>query len=256
LPERSLQSRRSTSGSPSTTQTAWRDTGSSREGVRAQLERLAALPLAGRREVPALDPDRAPVIVAGTVILGEVLDHFGLDSLEASEHDILDGAALEAAELPEPKKARRRPALTPAASKPSRGPRLEAAARPRPGGAGRELRERTPTSRPPSVTGTRSRSSSSRKAKGFVERQVGVERVSGRLGDLAHGRLRRVPARCDDVAHERPARDDTDESLVLGDEDGPDLRPRQKLAGLLRGRVAAERARLRQHRIADAVGHG
>jgi len=74
----------------------------SREGVRAQLERLAALPLGERREVPALDPDRAPVIVAGTVILGEVLDHFSLDSLEASEHDILDGAALEAAELPEP----------------------------------------------------------------------------------------------------------------------------------------------------------
>src|SRR6185369_13664725 len=90
-------------------------------------------------------------------------------------------------------------------------------------------------------------------AKGFVERQVWVERVSGRLGDLAHGRPRRVPARCDDVAHERPARDDTDESLVLGDEDGPDLRPREKLAGFLRGRVAAERARLRQHRIADAV---
>jgi exopolyphosphatase / guanosine-5'-triphosphate,3'-diphosphate pyrophosphatase len=62
----------------------------------------ASLPLADRREVPALDPDRAPVIVAGVVILGEVLDHFGLDGLEASEHDILDGAALEAAQLPEP----------------------------------------------------------------------------------------------------------------------------------------------------------
>ncbi len=74
----------------------------SREGVRAQLERLAALPLAERREIPALDPDRAPVIVAGAVILGEVLDHFDLDGLEASEHDILDGAALEAAQLPEP----------------------------------------------------------------------------------------------------------------------------------------------------------
>jgi exopolyphosphatase/guanosine-5'-triphosphate,3'-diphosphate pyrophosphatase len=74
----------------------------SREGVRAQLERLAALPLAERRKVPALDPDRAPVIVAGTVILAEVLDHFGLEGLEASEHDVLDGAALEAAELPEP----------------------------------------------------------------------------------------------------------------------------------------------------------
>ena len=36
------------------------------------------------------------------LILGEVLDHFDLDGLEASEHDILDGAALEAAQLPEP----------------------------------------------------------------------------------------------------------------------------------------------------------
>ncbi len=74
----------------------------SREGVLTQLERLASLRLAERREVPALDPDRAPVIVAGTVILREVLDHFGLDGLEASERDILDGAALEAAALPEP----------------------------------------------------------------------------------------------------------------------------------------------------------
>jgi exopolyphosphatase/guanosine-5'-triphosphate,3'-diphosphate pyrophosphatase len=74
----------------------------SREGVAAQCERLSAVPLAERREIPALDPDRAPVIVAGTVILSEVLDHFGLDGLEASERDILDGAALEAAELLEP----------------------------------------------------------------------------------------------------------------------------------------------------------
>jgi exopolyphosphatase/guanosine-5'-triphosphate,3'-diphosphate pyrophosphatase len=74
----------------------------SREGVLTQLERLASLSLAERREIPALDPDRAPVIVAGTVILREVLDHFGLDSLEASERDILDGAALEAAALPAP----------------------------------------------------------------------------------------------------------------------------------------------------------
>jgi exopolyphosphatase/guanosine-5'-triphosphate,3'-diphosphate pyrophosphatase len=72
------------------------------EGVVAQLDRLAAVPLAERREIPALDPDRAPVIVAGAVILREALDHFGLDGLEVSEHDILDGAALEAAELPEP----------------------------------------------------------------------------------------------------------------------------------------------------------
>ena len=69
-------------------------------GARAQLERLAALPLQNRRAVPALEPERAPVIVAGAVILVSILAHFGLDSIEVSEHDILDGIALAAAELP------------------------------------------------------------------------------------------------------------------------------------------------------------
>jgi exopolyphosphatase / guanosine-5'-triphosphate,3'-diphosphate pyrophosphatase len=71
-----------------------------RAGVEAQLERLAALPLEERRRVPGLDPERAPVIVAGAVIVREVLKRYGLDVLEASERDILDGAALAAAELP------------------------------------------------------------------------------------------------------------------------------------------------------------
>jgi exopolyphosphatase / guanosine-5'-triphosphate,3'-diphosphate pyrophosphatase len=71
-------------------------------GVDVQLHRLASMPLAERREVPALEPERAPVIVAGAVILQEVLAHFGLDEIEVSERDILDGIALEAAELPEP----------------------------------------------------------------------------------------------------------------------------------------------------------
>ena len=70
--------------------------------VKAQLERLAALPLAKRRELPGLDPERAPVIIAGAVILREVMHHLGLPAIEASERDILHGAALEAAALPEP----------------------------------------------------------------------------------------------------------------------------------------------------------
>ena len=70
--------------------------------ARTQLERLAALPLAERRRVPSLEPERAPIIVAGAMILTEILDVFGLDAVDASEHDILDGAALAAAELPEP----------------------------------------------------------------------------------------------------------------------------------------------------------
>jgi len=73
----------------------------SRGAVQQQLERLAALPLEERRRVPGLEPERAPVIVAGTVILRQVLERYGLDAIEVSEHDILDGAALAAAELPE-----------------------------------------------------------------------------------------------------------------------------------------------------------
>jgi exopolyphosphatase/guanosine-5'-triphosphate,3'-diphosphate pyrophosphatase len=74
----------------------------SRDGARRQLDRLAALPLSERRRLPALDPERAPVIVGGAMILVEVLDRYGLDRLDVSERDILDGAALEAAALPEP----------------------------------------------------------------------------------------------------------------------------------------------------------
>jgi exopolyphosphatase/guanosine-5'-triphosphate,3'-diphosphate pyrophosphatase len=66
-----------------------------------QLHRLASLPLPERRELPGLEPERAPVIVAGVAIVRAVLRHFGLDALEESEQDILDGTALEAAELPE-----------------------------------------------------------------------------------------------------------------------------------------------------------
>jgi exopolyphosphatase/guanosine-5'-triphosphate,3'-diphosphate pyrophosphatase len=72
------------------------------DAVEAQLYRLAALPLAARREVPGLEPDRAPVIVAGAMILREAMHHFGLPEIEVSIRDVLDGAALEAAQLPEP----------------------------------------------------------------------------------------------------------------------------------------------------------
>ena len=73
-----------------------------RDGARAQLERLAALPLEERRCVPALEPERAPVIVAGAAILVAILDAYDLEAIRVSERDLIDGAALAAAELPEP----------------------------------------------------------------------------------------------------------------------------------------------------------
>ena len=64
------------------------------------LDRLAAMTLAERRALPGLDPARAPVIVGGALIVREVLRHYGLDEIEFSVRDLLDGAALAAADLP------------------------------------------------------------------------------------------------------------------------------------------------------------
>jgi exopolyphosphatase / guanosine-5'-triphosphate,3'-diphosphate pyrophosphatase len=58
---------------------------------------LAALPVEKRRKVTGLHPDRAPVIVAGVTILVESIREFGLDEIEISESDILQGAAMAAA---------------------------------------------------------------------------------------------------------------------------------------------------------------
>jgi exopolyphosphatase / guanosine-5'-triphosphate,3'-diphosphate pyrophosphatase len=64
------------------------------EQCREIRDRLASLTLEERRQVRGLHPDRAPTIVAGTIILLETLALFGLDEFEVSEHDILRGAAL------------------------------------------------------------------------------------------------------------------------------------------------------------------
>jgi exopolyphosphatase / guanosine-5'-triphosphate,3'-diphosphate pyrophosphatase len=68
--------------------------------IQRMLSRLACLPLAERLRVPGLHPGRAPTIVAGTVILVQVMRAFGLDEVEVSELDILHGSALSAAMAP------------------------------------------------------------------------------------------------------------------------------------------------------------
>jgi exopolyphosphatase/guanosine-5'-triphosphate,3'-diphosphate pyrophosphatase len=68
--------------------------------VELLLARLAQMPLAQRRDVRGLHPDRAPTIVAGAAILLEALRAFGLERAEVSEHDLLHGVALTCAQLP------------------------------------------------------------------------------------------------------------------------------------------------------------
>jgi exopolyphosphatase / guanosine-5'-triphosphate,3'-diphosphate pyrophosphatase len=71
------------------------------EAVEAELERLAAMTTEQRLAVPGIEPGRAPVIVAGIVVLHEVMTAYGLTEIEVSERDVLHGAAFAAAELPE-----------------------------------------------------------------------------------------------------------------------------------------------------------
>jgi exopolyphosphatase / guanosine-5'-triphosphate,3'-diphosphate pyrophosphatase len=68
--------------------------------IQHMLSQLASVPLEERREITGLPPGRAPTIVAGAVILIQVMRAFGLREVEVSEHDILYGAALEAAKAP------------------------------------------------------------------------------------------------------------------------------------------------------------
>jgi exopolyphosphatase/guanosine-5'-triphosphate,3'-diphosphate pyrophosphatase len=56
---------------------------------------------ARREAIPGIEAGRAPVIVAGVVILRELLRTYGVDEIEVSERDILHGAALAAADLPD-----------------------------------------------------------------------------------------------------------------------------------------------------------
>jgi exopolyphosphatase / guanosine-5'-triphosphate,3'-diphosphate pyrophosphatase len=74
----------------------------STEAIAGLLQRLAGMALEDIRRERGVHPDRAPVIVAGTVVVLETLRAFGLDGLEVSERDIMHGGALAAATLPAP----------------------------------------------------------------------------------------------------------------------------------------------------------
>lgn len=69
------------------------------EAVDRLLGELAALPLAQRRLVRGLMPERAPTIVAGSVILSAVVAATGAGAVVVSERDILHGAVLAAADI-------------------------------------------------------------------------------------------------------------------------------------------------------------
>ena len=66
----------------------------SRETLQGLYDRLRSMPLAQRKQVVGLQPERASVIVAGLGILLEVLDAASCKTFTVSESDILQGLVL------------------------------------------------------------------------------------------------------------------------------------------------------------------
>ena len=88
-PARPPRSRRSSRSSTPTTPSACTATCSTSTAIQRMFSMLASKPLDERLEVTGLHPGRAPTIVAGVVILIQVMRAFGLTEIEVSEHDIL-----------------------------------------------------------------------------------------------------------------------------------------------------------------------
>lgn len=67
----------------------------SRRQVAELAERIAAVPLAERRELRGMERERADVLPGGAVVLEEVMDALGYEEFTTSEADILDGIAFD-----------------------------------------------------------------------------------------------------------------------------------------------------------------
>ena len=66
-----------------------------RESLEALITTLAALPATERKTVPGIKPGRGDVILAGAVVIAEVLEAGGFDAIEATEAGLREGIFFE-----------------------------------------------------------------------------------------------------------------------------------------------------------------
>ncbi len=59
--------------------------------IRGMIERLTPMTIEETAAIPSLDPNRAPVLLAGALVAEGSLASLGLDEITVSEHDLLDG---------------------------------------------------------------------------------------------------------------------------------------------------------------------
>ncbi|MCW4000627.1 MAG: Ppx/GppA family phosphatase [Candidatus Bathyarchaeota archaeon] len=56
---------------------------------------LCWLPLEDRRSVPAINPDRADIIIAGAAVIEAIMEEFGLEEIHISHRELRDGLLVE-----------------------------------------------------------------------------------------------------------------------------------------------------------------
>lgn len=71
-----------------------------RADLMSQIDLLAGMTVEETAAIPALDPKRAPVILGGAVVAEAVMEALGVEEATVSEHDTLDGLAMELLALP------------------------------------------------------------------------------------------------------------------------------------------------------------
>ena len=67
----------------------------SRDALAGTVDSLASKTLEETAAIAALDPKRAPVILGGALVAEGVMDILDVDEVMVSEHDTLDGVAME-----------------------------------------------------------------------------------------------------------------------------------------------------------------
>jgi exopolyphosphatase/guanosine-5'-triphosphate,3'-diphosphate pyrophosphatase len=87
-------------GLAGTTLTAEKVNGLETEGreLSSLFERMMSMRLEDRRALPGLDPERADVILAGTLVVLRILKHFHAPRLTVSMSDLLEGIIISVLE--------------------------------------------------------------------------------------------------------------------------------------------------------------
>lgn len=63
--------------------------------IHGLIDRLSSMTISELEAIPSLDPNRAPVILAGAILAEGALAAIGVDKITVSEKDLLDGMAIE-----------------------------------------------------------------------------------------------------------------------------------------------------------------